>query len=140
MSNVTATFTPNTHALSKALAAVERGVNIGAEIVRAKAQEYVPIDTGELHDSIEALAAEQDRDRAGSGYARTALVVARADHAGYVEFGTGIAGAASAGAGEGPYNPNWAGMPAQPYLRPAIDDSQAEIEAAIKAELAEVLV
>jgi HK97 gp10 family phage protein len=54
-------------------------------------------------------------------------VIFDAPHAGYVEFGTGIRGAASAGAGPYPYNPTWPGMPAQPYVRPALDENRDAI-------------
>jgi hypothetical protein len=54
-------------------------------------------------------------------------VQATSPHAAYVEFGTGQRGAASAGAGNGPYSETWPGMPAQPYLRPALDTARPAI-------------
>ena len=41
-------------------------------------------------------------------------------HAAYVEFGTGVRGAQSTGAGSGGwYDADWPGMAAQPYMQPA---------------------
>lgn len=57
------------------------------------AQYLVPVDTGELQDSI-------DYDIAGTGLSQLLLISASAGHAVYVELGT--------------YR-----TPAQPYLRPA---------------------
>jgi hypothetical protein len=47
-----------------------------------------------------------------------------------VEFGTGRRGASSAGAGPYSYDPNWPGMVAQPYMRPALDTARPQILAA----------
>ena len=93
----------------------------GAEIVLEEAEAIVPVDTGELRESghVEGLVEEGPRP----SYA----VVFDSDHAAYVEYGTGQRGAASPGAGDGPYDPNWPGMTAQPYLRPALDTSRAAI-------------
>lgn len=74
----------------------------------------MPVDTGELRDSGSVVVEEQDRRV-------VAHVVFSAGHAGYVEFGTGLAGSSSAGAGPYSYSPTWPGMAAQPYLRPALD-------------------
>lgn len=60
------------------------------QIVSA-AQRIVPVDTGELHDSIHAETSAEGM-----------FVVADADHASHVEMGTSK-------------------MPAQPYLRPALN-------------------
>lgn len=82
----------------------------------------VPVDTGELRSSghVEVTAA-------GSIGAASAKVIFDADHAAFNEYGTGQRGAASPGAGAGPYDPNWPGMPATPYLRPALDSARSTI-------------
>lgn len=92
-------------------------VERSAEIVLEEAEAIVPVDTGDLRDSghVEAVSDIQ------------AAVVFDSDHAVYVEYGTGQRGAASPGAGEGPYDPNWPGMVAQPYLRPALDTARPAI-------------
>ncbi len=95
-------------------------VEQSAEIVLEEAEAIVPVDTGELresgHTEIEVKGAE------ATGY-----VVFDAEHAAFIEYGTGERGAASPGAGEGPYTPGWPGMPAQPYIRPALDTARPAI-------------
>jgi hypothetical protein len=85
------------------------------------------VDTGELQASIGTATNWEGQRVTGS-------VSASAKHAAYVEFGTGIRGAASPGAGPGPYSPTWPGMIAQPYLRPSIDSSHDAILGAFKDE------
>lgn len=96
-------------------------VEQGAEIVLEEAEAIVPVDTGELRESghVEMVTS--------GGAQPSAAVVFDSEHAAYVEYGTGVRGAASAGAGEGPYDPDWPGMAAEPYLRPALDTSRAAI-------------
>jgi len=91
---------------------------VGAVLSEAVA--LVPRDTGELASSGQTAVTWQ-------GQAVTGTVAFTAAHAGFVEFGTGIRGAESAGAGPVNYNPAWPGMPAQPYLRPAIDTARPVI-------------
>ena len=101
-------------------AANRLSVEQSAEVVLEEAEAIVAVDTGELRESghveIEVNGAE------ATGY-----VVFDSDHAAYVEFGTGQRGATSPGAGDGPYDPNWPGMVAQPYLRPALDTARPAI-------------
>lgn len=101
--------------------AVEQAVTAWAERVLETAQQLVPVRTGDLRGSGHVEVA-----KAGSSVA--AAVVFDSGHSVYVEFGTGQRGAASEGAGPGPYDPNWAGMPAQPYLRPAFDAHRNEAQ------------
>lgn len=95
-------------------------------VVLAEAQAIVPVDTGELRES--GYTEVKWEGQSVNGY-----VGFTSGHAGYVEFGTGIAGASSPGAGPYPYNPSWPGMPAQPYLRPAIDTARPAITEAFRA-------
>lgn len=101
-------------------AANRLSVEQSAEVILEEAEAIVPVDSGELRESghveIEA-----------SGDKVTGFVVFDAEHAAYQEFGTGIRGAASPSAGPGPYDPNWPGVPAQPYLRPAADTARPAI-------------
>lgn len=114
-----ARFTPRSDAgrfVSAVIApGVEAGVTAVAERVLATAQLIAPENTGELRSSGKVAVQKGDKSI-------TAHVVFDAEHAGYVEYGTGVRGASSAGAGPYPYNPDWPGMPAQPYLRPALDE------------------
>jgi HK97 gp10 family phage protein len=119
--------------LAVAQAAFEQAARLsveqGAEAVLETAESIVPVDTGELRESghVEILQ---------GGPQPSAAVVFDSDHAAYVEYGTGVRGAASAGAGEGPYDPNWPGMPAQPYVRPALDIERPNIVEIFKANTA----
>lgn len=97
-------------------------------VVADEARAIVPVDTGELQSSIGTGPVEL----VGSTVSGT--VEATAGHAAYVEFGTGQRGAASAGAGAGPYSPSWPGMPAQPYMRPALDTARPAILGAFAAQ------
>lgn len=102
--------------------AARLSVEQSAEVVLEEAEALVPVDTGELRESghIEIAAAQ-------SLGLVSAHVIFDAEHAAFNEFGTGQRGAASPGAGEGPYSPNWPGMPATPYLRPALDTARPAI-------------
>jgi HK97 gp10 family phage protein len=101
--------------------AVREAVARSCDIVVEEAKTIVPVRTGELRDSIHATE-PQDREHTVVG-----SVVADAPHAGYVEYGTGIRGAASEGAGPYPYSATWPGMAARPYLRPALDAARERI-------------
>lgn len=102
--------------------AVLQATKEAAEVVLLEAQAIVPVDTGELKNS----GTVQLRDLEPEATA-IADVVFAAGHAAYVEYGTGVRGAASPEAGPYPYDPNWPGMPAQPYLRPALDTARKEM-------------
>ena len=67
--------------------------NLGAEIAQV-AQGLAPVDTGALQESIVA--------HPGAEATATSEIVAEVPYAAFVEFGTSL-------------------MPAQPYLRPALD-------------------
>ncbi len=99
-------------------AAIE-GVTAWANLVLTRAQQLVPVRTGELRDSGHV-------DVTVDGKRVVGRVVFDADHAAYVEYGTGIRGSSSAGAGDVSYSSSWPGMPAQPYLRPASDEMKQE--------------
>lgn len=112
----TSTFTPcNISAiLARIDAAVQQSGQVWANRVLASAQAYCPVRTGNLRASG-GVVESQDGKRF------TAAVVFTAPYAPYVEFGYGIRGAASPGAGPGPYGSR-PGAAAQPFLRPAWDE------------------
>jgi HK97 gp10 family phage protein len=122
--NLKATSTFSPVALSKITAIIipkmVAAMNESVALVQDEAQAIVPVRTGELKASIET-------EVTWSGNAVEGEVSANAPHAAYVEFGTGQRGAASAGAGPYPYTESWPGMPAQPYMRPALDQSRTRI-------------
>ncbi len=90
-------------------------------MIQQTAQGYVPVDTGNLRESITVSVEE-------TGSTVVGRVSTDVEYAAYVEYGTGMRGMESAGAGAGPYNPNWPGMPAQPYMRPALDEARGAIK------------
>jgi hypothetical protein len=110
--------------LSVAQAAFEQAARLsveqGGEAVLETAESIVPVDTGDLRESghVELL---------NAGAQPSAAVVFDTPYAAYVEYGTGQRGAASEGAGKGPYDPNWPGMAAEPYLRPSLDIERPHI-------------
>ena len=95
-------------------------VEEACQLVEDRAKELVPVDTGALQESITTEIVETAKTVVGR-------VAPHEPYAAYVEYGTGQRGQASAGAGEGPYNPNWPGMAAQPYMRPALDEAKPQI-------------
>ena len=99
---------------------VRASTSAAGALIRDTAKELCPVRTGELRDSIDMTVED-------TGKTVRAVVEASAAHADYVEFGTGRRGAESPGAGAGPYSPTWPGMPAQPYMRPALDQSREAI-------------
>lgn len=99
--------------------------NAAAQIILAHAQDIVPVRSGDLRASGHVVEASAD------GKTAVAQVVFDAPYAAYVEFGTGRRGEASAMAGAGPYSQSWPGMEPRPYLRPALDSSRQEVNAAM---------
>ena len=128
----TATFKPRgdlgryveAHITPAVVASVKASVKLIENAAKAKA----PVDTGALRDSITSSVDESGKTVVGQ-------VGPNVHYAMYVEFGTGIRGAASPGAGAGPYNPSWPGMPAQPYMRPAIDENRDAVKELFKGEI-----
>ncbi len=130
----TSDFRPGNFAKLEALIVprIIKAIGNGTAAVATEAEAIVPVDTGELRGSIGTTVAWEGQQVNGS-------VQATAPHSAYVEFGTGIAGASSAGAGQGiTYSPTWPGMPAQPYLRPALDTGRPAILSAFRDEGFEV--
>lgn len=109
--------------------AVRAGVKAFGDLVLQEAQAIVPVDTGELRDSGKVVMEE-------SAKRVIAHVVFSANHAAYIEFGTGQAGASSPGAGPYSYSATWKGMPARPYLRPALDTAREAGKALFASQVA----
>lgn len=108
---------------------VHDAVQMAADIVVDEAKALVPVDTGALQDSISAMVTDTETSC-------VARITAGMPYAGYVEFGTGRRGAASPGAGPYPYDANWPGQRAQPYMRPALDTSRDAVKAAMASTIA----
>ena len=101
------------------------GVTAWGNAVFERSQELVHVDTGDLKASGKVVVVVEEN----RVYAR---VQYDSDHAAFNEFGTGARGAASPGAGDGPYNENWPGMAAIPFIRPASDEIKPEAKEIVK--------
>lgn len=137
---VKSTFRPKMDSGQYIAARITPGVIAAIEqadqVVLQEALLIVAVDTGELKASGHVLEPKQ------TGKTVTGGVAFDANHAAYVEFGTGIRGAASAGAAVETagfhitYSSTWPGMRAQPYLRPALDTARQQIREAFRSQVA----
>ena len=103
-------------------------VQQAGEMIQQAARRLCPVATGALRDSIFVEVQQLEKTARAS-------VGPTMHYSGYVEFGTGIRGASSPGAGQGPYSPTWPGMPAQPYMRPALDEQKDNIKDLFRANI-----
>lgn len=97
---------------------VAEAVQEACELVQTIAKGYCPVDTGALQDSI-VVDPQVEGDSSVTG-----SVSANMPYASYVEYGTGQRGDPSA-----PYShvETWPGQPAQPYMRPSLDENREPI-------------
>lgn len=118
---------------------LKAGVEEAALLFETTAKELVPVLTGDLQNSIQTNVVKDSEE------VQQRAVVATSEHAMFIEYGTGIVGAAnphpplpSSGVpitGGWIYdykNQNWIGMAAQPYMRPAYETHRIEAEKRIK--------
>lgn len=108
--------------------AVRSSVQASCKLIESTAKMLAPKDTGALAESISTEIEETGKTIVGR-------VGPHVHYAAFVEFGTGIAGSGSAGAGAGPYNMAWPGMVAQPYMRPAMDESRNPVMEIFRGEI-----
>jgi Bacteriophage HK97-gp10, putative tail-component len=101
----------------------------GAALALAEMQILVPVRTGALRESGQVVPPEW------VGHTVTAAVEFGMPYAAYVEFGTGVRGAGSAGAGPFAYDMNWPGMVAQSYMRAGLDNSKPAVLGAFQDAL-----
>jgi HK97 gp10 family phage protein len=132
--SATARYTPRTSSgqfiAARVTPAVTACVEAACSLVAEEAKALCPVGpTGDLRNSISFRV-----DAVGSTIQGT--VYAGMFYAGYVEFGTGRRGAASAGAGPYPYKASWPGMVAQPFLRPALDMGRDAVMACFRGQIA----
>ena len=121
------------------------GITEGAQLIEASAKEKCPVDTGALQASITSKVTRGIQVAMAGGpissslFAVQGVVAPHEDYGPFVEFGTGQRGAASAGAGPGPYSPNWVGMVAQPYMRPALDENREAVVDTVREAVKDAL-
>ncbi len=132
MISATATFRPRgdlgRFVQARISPAVTASVQAACDLIQETAKGYAPVDTGALRESIVV-----DVKETGSTVKGTVSV--GVPYAAFLEFGTGQRGEASPGAGEGPYSPSWPGQAAQPYMRPAVDESREPIKDLFRSNL-----
>jgi HK97 gp10 family phage protein len=89
------------------------------ELIQTTAQDYCPVDTGDLQASITI-----DEPVAGDASV-TGSVAPHMPYASYPEYGTGDRGDPTA-----PYAhvAGWPGQAAQPYMRPALDEGRGKVK------------
>lgn len=121
MIKASATFTPRS-ALGQFVPAVispavTASVKAACDQIETAAKRYCPVDTGALRDSIETTIDD-------SGATVKGKVGPSMPYADYVEYGTGRRGDPGA-----PYAhvETWPGQVAQPYMRPALDETKPGI-------------
>ena len=102
---------------------VRESVQASVDTIRDAAQHYAPVRTGALRDSIQG----QVDDTARTVVGRVTVGVA---YGFFVEYGTGKLGDPAV-----PHNPDWPGMEAQPYMRPAVDENRAGIVDLFRANI-----
>lgn len=98
---------------------VSAAVQESCELVQTIAQGYCPVDTGALQASITIdQLIEGDASVTGS-------VAPHQPYASFVEYGTGQKGDPAA-----PYAhvESWPGMPAKPFMRPALDEAKGKVK------------
>lgn len=107
-------------------AQIRAAVNETAVNIQRNAKRACPVDTGRLRSSIRM-------EFYSNGLA--AEVFTNVKYAPYVEFGTGMRGAASKkppGMPSVDYTLSWPGMPARPFLFPAAEQERRKFEERIK--------
>lgn len=96
---------------------VQASVDAALQLIQQAAQLHCPVGTGALRDSITAESQETGSTIVGN-------VGPHMPYADYVEYGTGQKGDPAA---PYPHVASWPGMVAQPYMRPALDESKGAI-------------
>ena len=104
------------------------GVTAATNAVFEISQGLVHVRSGDLKDSG-SVSVEW------TGTKVTGYISYSSGHAAFNEFGTGRRGAASPGAGPYEYDPNWPGMDAIPFMRPALDQGRQQTVDAMRAAL-----
>lgn len=113
--------------------ALKTGIRKGTMLVQGDAKELAPIgDSGLLRNSIQTKVEEKNGNITGK-------VSTNVEYAAYVEFGTGQRGEASPSPPKSPenlsYRQDWAGMDAQPFLYPALNQNKENVKKIAKEEV-----
>ncbi|MEC1177620.1 HK97 gp10 family phage protein [Metasolibacillus meyeri] len=112
--------------------ALKTGILQATKLVQGDAKDLAPADEGQLRNSIQGTVEEKSGAIIGK-------VSTNVEHAVHVEFGTGQRGENSPSPPKSPenlsYRQDWAGMDAQPYLYPALQQNKAKTKQMVKEHL-----
>ncbi|MCY9513313.1 HK97-gp10 family putative phage morphogenesis protein [Paenibacillus apiarius] len=114
--------------------ALKTGIHQATKLVQGDAKMLAPVRPGggRLRDSIQGEVEEREGKVVGK-------VSTNVEYAAYVEFGTGQRGEASPSPPKSSedlsYRQDWAGMPAQPFLFPALKQNEETIRKMITSNV-----
>lgn len=111
---------------------VKKSMAKNIKLVQGEAKTLCPVDSGDLRQSI------YTKTEVGST-SIMGIVYTNMKYAAYQEFGTGQAGASSPSPPKSPenlaYREDWQGIPAQPYMYPALKNNEDKVVKNIKGDL-----
>jgi len=109
---------------------VRKSMSKNIKLVQGEAKLLAPVDTGDLRKSIHRRT-ESNKSRVRG------IVYTNSDHAAYMEFGTGQKGAETNTNTEVSvsYKEDWVGVPAQPYMYPALKNNKDQVIKNIKDDV-----
>lgn len=109
---------------------VKKSMSKNIKLVQGEAKLLAPVDTGDLRKSIYRRT-ESNKSRVRG------IVYTNSDHAAYMEFGTGQKGAETNTNTEVSvsYKEDWTGVPAQPYMYPALKNNKDQVIKNIKDDV-----
>lgn len=113
-------------------AGIVKGVSDATKKVQGDAKDLAPVDTGELRNLIISQVAVGENEVTG-------IVSSTAEYGMYLEFGTGQRGKNSDIPSKQDldiaYKEDWSGIPAQPYMYPAMKQNEEYIKDTIAASV-----
>lgn len=114
---------------------MRKGIGKSMTVIEGDAKDLCPVDRGELRDSIHSETKQE------SGVIKGTCGTNK-EYAAYQEYGTGQRGAESPSPPKGPgasYREDWTGIPAQPYLYPALIQNKETVKDFCTEELNEAI-
>lgn len=109
-----------------------KGIGKSMTVIEGDAKDLCPVDRGELRDSIHSDTKKRSGEIKGT-------CGTNKEYAAYQEFGTGQRGAESPSPPKAPigagYREDWSGIPAQPYLYPALIQNKDTVKELCTEEL-----
>lgn len=113
---------------------LKKSMNKNIKMVQGEAKNLCPVDSGQLRNSIKSKTEVTEKGI-------VATVTTNCEYAAYQEFGTGQKGDSSPTPpkydGELAYREDWKGIPAQPFLYPALKNNEDKVMESIQEDLKE---